>query len=125
YLQRLNIGLTTWQKVVGGEDDHTNYWSRDVGYAKIGHAWGLAIRTRNGNLTDEVAYDEEWLFNDAPRSYRIEAMDKLPDLIEELIKVSDKTAKKLKEKSVEARELATALSQAAQELTAQRKERSQ
>jgi hypothetical protein len=69
------------------------YWGRDVGYAKIA-----------GNGALRFA-----LFADAPRAYRIEALDKLPDLLEQLIKNTDKTAKKLQEKTAESKELASAL----------------
>lgn len=123
-LQQLNLGLTTWVRIQGCDaDEHDNYWSRDVGYGKVGGKWGLAIRTTSGNHNHDQGNVEEWLFNDAPRSFRIDAIDKVPDLVEKLIKASDKTARKLKEKAVEARELATALSRAAEELKPQRKER--
>lgn len=120
-LKKLDLGLLTWERVSGGQDDDS-YWRRDVGYARIGRTWGLAIRKINGNHAypdDETI--EQWLFNEAPRSYRIEALDKLPDLLEELIKNSDKTAKKLKEKAVEAQELAIALNAATEEVKQQQK----
>jgi hypothetical protein len=123
-LERLNLGLLTWEKVSGGDDDDLDWWERDVGYARIRRQWGLAIRKINGNHNHPGEERvEEWLFNDAPRSYRIEALDKLPDLLEHLIKNSDKTAKKLREKVVEAQELATAITKATEELRAQKKER--
>lgn len=115
-LARLNIGLVTWATVTGGNDDGDGYWSRDVGYAKIGGKWGLAIRTVDGHHSWERDDIDEWLFHDAPRSYRIEALEKLPDLLEQLIKNSDKTTKKLQEKTVEANELAGALGQAVEEV---------
>jgi hypothetical protein len=31
-LQTLNLGLLTWHRVAGGEDDNDNFWSREVGY---------------------------------------------------------------------------------------------
>ncbi len=120
-LQELNVGLATWKKIVGGDDhEYQTYWQRDVGYATVGDKWGLAIRTVEGCEYWDRDTIKEWLFKDAPRSYRIEAFDKLPDLLEELIKNSDKTAKKLKEKAVEARELAAALKQAADEVKQQK-----
>lgn len=53
-LQRLNIGLVTWQAIAGGSDEGDGYWSRDVGYAKVGGKWGLAIRTVSGHHSREV-----------------------------------------------------------------------
>lgn len=119
-LQKLNIGLITWQTITGGSDEGDGYWSRDVGYTKMGSKWGLAIRTVDGHHSWDRDDIEEWSFHDAPRSYRIEALEKLPDLLEQLIKNADKTAKKLKEKTVEAKELASALAQAAAEVEQQK-----
>ncbi len=122
-VQKLNLGLVTWQKVVGGGDEYDNYWRREIGYMRVDGKWGLVIRSVSGNHNHDEPDIELWSFGDAPRSYRIEAIDKLPDLLEELIKNSEKTAKKLKEKTVEARELATALKQAAEEIKPAKKER--
>jgi len=86
-LQRLNLGVPTWVKIHGGEDQYTGmeYWSRDVGYAKIGNRWGIALCTRKGdhNNPDEEEFDS-WLFNDAPRWLRVEGVEKIPDLLEAL-----------------------------------------
>lgn len=123
-LQQLNLGVLTWEKVSGGDDDQDNFWRREVGYARINGKWGLAIRKINGNHGfEEDSRVEEWPFNMAPRSYRIEALDRLPELLEELIKGSDKAAKKIKEKTAEAYELAAALKSATQEVQQQKKER--
>ena len=115
-LQKLNIGLVAWQSVVGGQDEGDGYWSRDIGYAKVDGKWGLAIRTVNGHHSWESDETEMWLFRDAPRPYRIEALEKLPDLLEEIIKNAEKTTKKLQEKTVDAREVANAVKQAAEEV---------
>jgi len=117
-LQQLNLGLTVWEKIHGQEDDgRGNYWSRDVGYAQIRRRWGIAIRTVNGSHHHPGEGDtEEWLFDEAPRSYRIDAVDKIPELLDKLIKASEKTARKLQAKAAEARELSTALTNAAVEL---------
>jgi hypothetical protein len=123
-LRKLDLGLLTWETVASGQDDEYNWWQRDVGYARIDHKWGLAIRKLNGNhgYPDDDR-QEQWLYNEAPRSYRIEALDKLPDLLEQLIKNADKTAKKLREKAVEAHDLAAALKSATAEIKQQKKER--
>jgi hypothetical protein len=122
-LQRLNLGLITWQKVVGGEDEYENYWRREIGYTRMDGTWGIVIRSVSGNHNHDEPDVELWSFGDAPRSYRIEAVDKLPELLEELIRNSDKTAKKLRDKTAEARELAAAVKQAAEELKPAKKER--
>jgi hypothetical protein len=65
----------------------------------------------NGNVRhpeqDEV---DIWFFNDAPRFIKTKAVDKLPDLIEGLVAVSDKTADKLLRKTPVAQEFAGAVS---------------
>ena len=115
-LQRLNLGVPTWVKIHGGEDQYTGmeYWSRDVGYAKIGNRWGIALCTRKGdhNNPDEEEFDS-WLFNDAPRWLRVEGVEKIPDLLEALIKNTEETTAKIKGKIDHAKQLAGALEQAA------------
>lgn len=123
-LKKLNLGVTAWERIRGSDDDgQGNYWSEDVGYAKVGSKWGIAIRERSGNHNVEDEDREEWLFNDAPRPLRIGAIDQIPDLIDKLVKAADKTTKKIDEKLTQVRELATALSKAANEVEVQRKER--
>lgn len=123
-LQRLNLGVIAWERVQGDDDDGNGfYWSRDVGYAKVGSRWGLALRNREGSHHHEEAKVEEWLFNDSPRHLRIDAIDKIPDLVEKLIKASEKTARKLHEKTAQAGELAAAVTAASDELAKAAKER--
>jgi hypothetical protein len=115
-LQRLNLGVPTWVQIHGGTDERTGeeYWSRDVGYSKIGNRWGIALCTREGDYTShDEERREEWLFNDAPRWLRVEGVEKIPDLLEELIKNTEKTTEKIKGKIGRAKQLAGALEQAA------------
>ena len=115
-LQKLNIDLVTWQRMAGGEDNYGGYWSRDVGYTTIDGKWCLAIRELNGHHGADEDHTTEWRFADAPSALRIQALDMLPDLLEQLTKNADKTAKKFKEKTPEAQELAVALKQATDEV---------
>jgi hypothetical protein len=59
----------------------------------------------------------------APRPLRIDAIDKIPDLLDKLAKAADKTTRKLTEKMAQAQELAEALKTAADELTQPKKAR--
>jgi hypothetical protein len=115
-LQSLNIGLPTWTKIQDGNGlpDDERYWQRDIGYAKIGNKWGIALRDVAGhyNFPDDEHCDS-WLFNDAPRWLRIEGIAKIPDLLEDLIKNTEETTKKVKTKTSEVIELATIIAQAA------------
>jgi hypothetical protein len=114
-LQRLNLGVPSWVVVVSGDDRFDcDYWSRDIGYAKISGRWGIALRARSGdNRFPEDEASEMWVFNDAPRWQRIEALEKIPDLLEQLIKDAETTTKTLKGKIDHAKQLAEAFEQAA------------
>lgn len=122
-LRALDIDVITWKKMAGDEDEYGAYWHRDVGYARIKGDWCLAIRTVRGHEQAEEDDIEQWPFGAAPSSLRIEAIDKLPDLLEQLIRNAEKTTKKLRERTGEARKLAAALAEAKQEMKAQQKER--
>src|SRR5262245_3177771 len=113
-LRRLNLGIATWLRLESREDGSGNYTKRDLGYAKIGNKWGIALRTMTGNHNDvEDSNVEEWLFNDAPRALRIESVEKLPDLFESLVKEADVATKNIRTKMERAQALATALTQQA------------
>ena len=122
-LKRLNLGIAAWQRIRGGEDRNGNYWSEDVGYAKIGGKWGLAIRERRGNSNADNEENEEWLFNDAPRALRISAVDQMSGLLDKLVASAGKTARKIDEKTAQAKNLAVALSKALSEIEHERKGR--
>jgi hypothetical protein len=109
-LRKLNLGISTWSRLDRWEDAFGNYSSRYLGYAKVNNRWGIALRTVAGNTNQaEETSVEEWLFNDAPRALRIEAVEKLPDLFDNLIKEADATIKKVKAQTSSARQLAAAL----------------
>lgn len=111
-LRRLNLGIATWIRLESREDGSGNYAKRDLGYAKIGNKWGIALRTMSGNHNDvEDSNVEEWLFNDAPRALRIESVEKLPDLFESLVKEADAATKTIRTKTERAQALATALTE--------------
>jgi hypothetical protein len=115
-LQSLNIGLATWTKIEEGNGmpDDERYWQRDIGYAKIGNKWGIALRDIAGHYScQEEETCDSWLFNDAPRWLRIEGVARIPDLLEALIKNAEETTKKVKAKTSEVIELATVIAHAA------------
>jgi hypothetical protein len=121
-LQKLNVGVIAWERIRGWEEpDGGSYWGEDVGYAKVGGRWGIAIRERSGHNNADVHDCEEWLFADAPRELRISAIDKIPDLLDKLVKYADKTARKIDEKTAQTKELAAALTKAAAEVEQQKK----
>ncbi|HXB56128.1 MAG TPA: hypothetical protein VN461_15215, partial [Vicinamibacteria bacterium] len=98
-LKPLNLGISAWVKFAGDFDHDTgDFWTREIGYAKVGAKWGIALRTREGNAADPDQSIERWPFNEAPRAYRVDAVEKLPDLLETLIKEATATAEKVKGK---------------------------
>ncbi|HKM84980.1 MAG TPA: hypothetical protein VJW96_02165 [Terriglobales bacterium] len=115
-LQRLNLGITAWVTLSGNEDHYGEWWSRDIGYTRVGDKWGIALKTASGNYgnpdQDSV---EKWLFNDAPRWMRIEAVGKIPDLLEALIRQAEDTTKKIQDKTADVLELAAAMSKVLEE----------
>lgn len=113
-LKRLNLGIATWIRLDSREDGSGNYIKRDVGYAKLGNRWGIAVRSMTGNHnTPDVSTLEEWLFNDAPRALRLESVEKLPDLFEALIKEAEAVTAQIKARSGQAQQLAHVLSEIA------------
>ena len=115
-LQRLNLGITAWVTLSGNEDHDGEWWSREIGYTKVGDKWGIALKTASGNYgcpdQDSV---EKWLFNDAPRWMRIEATGKIPDLLEALIRQAEDTTKKIQDRTADVLELAAAMSKVFEE----------
>ena len=122
-LKKLDLGIIAWERIRGGEDKSGNYWSEDVGYAKVNGRWGIAIRERSGNTNAGTEEIDEWLFNDAPRSLRISAIDQMAGLLNKLLTSSGKTARKIDEKIAQAKSLASALNKAVSEVEQERKGR--
>jgi hypothetical protein len=108
-LKALNLGVSAWVEIAGQVDhDAGCFWDRSLGYAKVAGKWGIAICTSSGDFGEEPN-EEVWLFSDAPRSYRLEAVDKLPELLEKLVTAANETAEKLKEKVTTTGEIANAI----------------
>lgn len=111
-LQQLKVGLAAWVTITAGNDASGGYyWIRELGYARVGKKWGIALRDRSGYEHADTDEDcEVWLFEDAPRWLRIEAVGKIPDLIEHLVKQAESTTKRLRAKTAEARALLDVIS---------------
>jgi hypothetical protein len=99
-LKPLGIGVPAWVPVVEGGDPHGSgyFWRHELGYAKVGSKWGIAVRSLEGNVNDDEHDIEEWLFADAPRALRIQAVDHLPRLLDKLCEAADKATEKIKSK---------------------------
>jgi hypothetical protein len=121
-IKPLNIGLTTWVSIAEyGDPDGGGFETRYIGYGKIGGKWGIALRIVTGNHFSSERTEQEWLFNDAPRDFRIEAADKLPHLLEGLIDTTSAATKAIGEKTVQAQRVVEAVAKAAPPPAAPRK----
>lgn len=110
FLEARGLGVPAWVKVKGWEDHYGAYWKRELGYDRFGRDWHIAIRESRGNVNDPEPDDPEvWPFNRAPRKTRISAVDKIPELLAELIKEAERTARRLREKAAEATAFAATL----------------
>jgi hypothetical protein len=110
-LKKLNLGISAWVQVSGNDDEDGDWWSRDLGYTRVGDTWGIALRTGEGNYNfSERDSEQRWLFRDAPRWMRVEAVGKIPELLESLQKQAEDTTKKIKVKTNEVFALTVAMS---------------
>ena len=111
-LKKLNLGIVAWVTLREGAE-LPEHWSEELGYAKIGGKWGIAIRTVVGdyNYPDQDDIDE-WLFNDAPRALRLSAVERLPELLDTLTRVAEDATAKIREKVGAVRTLADAVIEA-------------
>jgi hypothetical protein len=90
-LRRLNLGVSSWVHFSESHsEDNFHFHFEDIGYAKIGPKWGLAIRTVTGNERDDCDDVDEWPFNESPRALRVEAVKKVPELLDQLIQDANK-----------------------------------
>ncbi|SRR5260221_8451211 len=116
-LAKFDLGVSAWHQIAGHQDsDDGVWWSRDIGYVNIGRRWCIALRKANGVRYADVYEEEVWSFSEAPRWMQIEAVAKIPDLFEVLLKRTEETIKNLKAKSVQAIELTDALNAALAEI---------
>jgi hypothetical protein len=117
-LEPLWLRVPAWHAISKGEDRDGNYWSRSIGYAYVGHAWTIALKTTSGNEHADLHDEEVWAFSKAPRWLIIESISKLPELFEALIERVQDTTAKLRTRNEQAKELVAAVKAAADELSA-------
>ena len=68
--------------------------------------WGHEFQPDSGGSEDSI-------FNEAPRSMRIDSVGKIPELLRNLVQVAHQTAEKTKNSVVEAKQLTNAFIEAA------------
>jgi hypothetical protein len=113
-IKKLNLGISAWVKISESHDDSGEYYSsRQLGYTRIKKEWCIALRTLSGHVAFGDDDEEIWPFNESPRWMRVEAVGKIPELLESLVKQVEETAKNIKNKTAEAKALAAAVETAA------------
>lgn len=111
-IKTLNLGVSSWFRFSHGESPDGLFYSYDeIGYDKVGGRWGIAIKSVSARADDPDPGElvDVWQFNDAPRRLRIEAVGKIPELLENLIKDADATAKEINEQLKLSQELTAAI----------------
>jgi hypothetical protein len=109
-LQRLNLGVSAWVPFMQSGGDDGWFCNREIGYAKTGTTWGISLREVEGNCHDpDQETIESWLFENSPRWMRVDSIGKIPELLESLTRQAEETAIKIKAKTAQAKELATAI----------------
>jgi hypothetical protein len=101
-LQSLNLGVSSWVEF-SDDDLCKNY----IGFAKSSKGkWAILI-TQDSGYQGPGQYErsDTWAFNDAPRSLRLEAMEKLPDLLEKIFRDTQETIEQIKTKAAQAKAL--------------------
>jgi hypothetical protein len=109
-LKGLNLGITAWVTIIRKTSESEEFFEdHELGYAKIGGKWGIALRITSGEFGGPVD-KEEWLFGDAPRWLRIEGVAKLPELLEQVGEYATENLKKVRSGVAVAKQLADRIS---------------
>jgi hypothetical protein len=115
-LKKLNLGISVWVEIRSWTDVDFDYYRESVGYAKVDGKWGIALGTVSGNhnYADQENV-EQWLFNDGPRKLRLDAIEKLPEVLKNLSEEAVSTTEKIKARLADAKEVAAAVKSAGEQ----------
>ena len=110
-LAKLDLRVACWTRLSEwmGPDNDT-FKRTYVGYSEHKRRWRIVVQTSEGrdSFPDE-SDDTTWTFEEAPQYLRVKAVDKLPELVEDLVASVDKTAERMKKKVGPAAEIAKAV----------------
>lgn len=115
-LNAFNLGVRA--EVVAKTLDHGEYYSHwlRLAYGKESGKWGFIVEEleEDRRAPEDESY-QSWAFRDAPREFRIEVVDKIPDLLEALVKKSNETTEVVAKKVKYVQELASILAKPGQQ----------
>jgi hypothetical protein len=113
-LHHLNIGVECWVRVNTYEDPDRSFTIHELGYARIGRKWAIALRVVTGNENYPLEDNEDkWAFNEGPRHLRVDAIEKIPELLGRLKEKAESMTKKIKLRTETARAIGKAVHEAA------------
>ena len=90
-LKKLGLGVEARFDYQKGAGDDGRPWSRSIQYRKWNGKWGICIGDFEADLIDEV-----WLYNEAPRAYRLEAIPHIPRFLERIVEAADEMTAKVR-----------------------------
>jgi hypothetical protein len=101
-LTKMNLGIEVWvpDSLSSIQISEYSYQDTELGFAKIGTNWSLAVRVREGKR-DPLSGDFDWYplpipgstrLLDASRQVRIKALQHIPELLEALKSKADEAA---------------------------------
>lgn len=113
-VNKLNLGVTANVK--------TEHWSDEDGlrstiwrlsYEKMSKQWGFAVErlTEDIDQGPEAGTYDSWAFKDAPREHRLQAVEKIPALLDALLQKSKEVASEISTRVNYAKSLAATLNQ--------------
>lgn len=112
-VNKLNVGVTATVKVEQSTSEDGMYstiWR--LAYEKTSKQWGFVLERLTEDLSNpETDTYESWPFKDAPREYRVRAVEKIPALLDALIEKSKQVESEVSGRVSYAKSLALSLGQ--------------
>lgn len=107
-LRKLNLGVSSWVSFCVWEEGPDSE-VHEIGYGKINGNWGIGIKRTIEDQTQPEAYrvdESQWVFSEAPRDMRIQAIPYLNKVVEKLNQDAERTTQLIKERTQDTEELA-------------------
>jgi uncharacterized phage infection (PIP) family protein YhgE len=112
-INKLNLGIPASVTV---EEVKTNDFAThflDLEYGKLDGRWCLIVTDYDDEVTSsEYSNCKQWAYRDAPRELRLKVVQRLPQLLEQLLKSATAAVSEISKGAAIAKELAVNLSEA-------------